>query len=71
MVDELADLTWAVVWDQIMAAFQATLRDQLDLTSDQVEALYQAFLSKLPAALRERIVGTSPSSPRKNSRKAA
>ena len=71
MVDELADLTWAVVWDQIMAAFQATLRDQLDLTSDQVEALYQAFLSKLPAALRERIVGTSPSSPRKKSRKAA
>lgn len=38
MVDELADLTWAIVWDQIMAAFQVALRDTLDLTPDQAEA---------------------------------
>lgn len=71
MVDELADLTWAMVWDQIIAAFQAALRDQLDLTPDQVEALYQAFISKRPAPLRARIIGRSPSSPCQKSRNAA
>ena len=71
MVDELADLSLAMVWDQIMAAFEAALRDTLDLTPDQVEALYQSFVSKLPAPLRERIIGLGPSSPNQKSRKAA
>ena len=71
MVDELADLSLAMVWDQIMAAFEAALRDTLDLTPDQVEALYQSFVSKLPAPLRERIIGLGPSSPNQKPRKAA
>ncbi|MHB8674682.1 MAG: IS4 family transposase [Candidatus Limnocylindrales bacterium] len=71
MVDELADLTWAKVWDQIMAAFQAALQDALDLTPDQVEALYQAFVRKLPTPLRDRINGLQKSSPDQKSRKAA
>ncbi len=71
MVDELVDLTWAIVWDQIMAAFEAALHDTLDLTPDQVEALYQAFLQKLPAPLRDRIDGLQKSSPDQKARKAA
>ena len=51
MIDELADLTWAMVWDQISAAFGNALRDTLDLTPDQVDRLYQAFLQQLPAPL--------------------
>ncbi|WP_053958035.1 IS4 family transposase [Sulfobacillus thermosulfidooxidans] len=71
MVDELVDLTWAIVWDQIMAAFEAALRDTLDLTPDQVEALYQAFLQRLPAPLRDRIDGLQKSSSDQKARKAA
>ena len=71
MVDELVDLTWAIVWDQIMAAFEAALHDTLDLTPDQVEALYQAFLQNLPAPLRDRIDGLQKSSPDQKARKAA
>ena len=71
MVDELVDLTWAIVWDQIMAAFEAALHDTLDLTPDQVEALYQAFLQKLPDSLRDRIDGLQKSSPDQKARKAA
>jgi hypothetical protein len=71
MVDELADLTWAIVWNQIMVAFEAALHETLDLTSDQVEALYQAFLQKLPAPLRARIDGLQKSSPDQKARKAA
>ena len=71
MVDELVDLTWAIVWDQIMAAFEAALDDTLDLTPDQVEALYQAFLQNLPAPLRDRIDGLQKPSPDQKARKAA
>jgi hypothetical protein len=71
MVDELADLTWAIVWDQIMVAFEAALHETLDLTSDPAEPLYQAFLQKLPAPLRARIDGLQKSSPDQKARKAA
>jgi hypothetical protein len=71
MVDELADLTWAIVWDQIMAAFEAALHNTLDLTPAQVEALYQAFWQKLPAPLRDRTDGFQKSSPDQKARKAA
>ena len=71
MVDELTDLTWAMVWDQIMAAFEAALQETLDLTPDPVETLYQAFLQKLPEPLRDRINGLKKSSPDQKSRKAA
>jgi hypothetical protein len=71
MIDELPDLTWAMVWDQIMAAFEAALQETLDLTPDQVETLYQTFLQKLPEPLRDRINGLKKSSPDQKSRKAA
>ena len=54
-----------------MAAFEAALHETLDLTPDQVEALYQTFLRKLPAPLRDRIDGIQKSSPGQKSRKAA
>lgn len=57
MVDEHVDLTWAIIWDQIMAAFEA--------------ALNQAFLRKLPAPLGDRIDGLQKSSPDQKARKAA
>ena len=53
------------------AAFEAALHDTLDLTPDQVEALYQAFLQKLPDPLRDRIDGLQKSSPDQKARKAA
>ncbi len=34
-----------------MATFEAALHDTLDLTPDQVEALYHAFVQNLPALL--------------------
>ena len=71
MVDERADLTWAIVWDQIMAAFEAALHDTLDLTPDQVDTLYQAFLRKLPDPLRSRIDGLQKSRLDQKSCKAA
>jgi hypothetical protein len=71
MIDELTDLTWAMVWDQIMAAFEAALQETLDLTPDQVETLYQTFLQKLPEPLRDRINRLKRSSPDQKSRKAA
>jgi len=71
MNDELADLTWAMVWDQISAAFGHALRDTLDLTPDQVDRLYQAFLQQLPATLRGRIHEVKKSSRDQESRQAA
>ena len=71
MIDELADLTWAMVWDQISAAFDNAVRDTLDLTPDQVDRLYQAFLQQLPAPLRGRIHELKKSSRDQESRQAA
>lgn len=55
MVDELQDLLLATVWDHIMAAFEATLHETLELSPAQVEALYAAFLQRLPQSLRDRL----------------
>ena len=71
MIDELAELAWAMVWDQISAAFDNALRDTLDLTPDQVERLYQAFLQQLPAPLRGRIHELKKSSRGQESRQVA
>lgn len=59
MVDELSDLTWVLVLDQIMVAFRNALRETLDLTPDQAETLFQAFLQKLPEPLRNRLQPSS------------
>ena len=52
---ELQDITFAAVMDQIMAAFAAALNEYLDLSEDQLEELFQRFLAKVPASLRERM----------------
>jgi hypothetical protein len=71
MVDELADLTWAILWDQIMAAFEAALHETLDLTPDPAEMIYEAFLRKFPAPLCDQTDGFQKSSSSQKSRKSA
>ena len=52
---ELQDITFAAVMDQIMAAFAAALNEYLDRSEDQLEEVFQRFLAKVPASLRERM----------------
>ena len=52
---ELQDITFAAVMDQIFTAFAATLNEYLDLSEEQIDALFQRFLTRIPVSLRERI----------------
>lgn len=52
---ELEDITFGAVMDQILAAFAATLAEDLDISEAQIEQLFQRFLSRIPQPLRERI----------------
>ena len=52
---ELQDITFAAVMDQIFAACAATLNEYLDLSEEQMDELFQRFLTRIPISLRERI----------------
>ncbi len=41
--------------DQILAAFAATLAEDLHISEAHIEQLFQRFLSRIPQPLRERI----------------
>jgi hypothetical protein len=56
---ELEDLTFGWVVDQILAAFAATLAEDLELDESQIEALFQRFLERVPERLRDRIQRTA------------
>jgi len=56
---ELEDLTLGWVIDQILAAFAASLAEELELTEAQIEGLFQHFLDRVPNGLRERITRTA------------
>ena len=56
---ELEDLAFGWVVDQIMAAFAATLTEDLALDEAQVEALFQHFLERVPDPLRHQIQRTA------------
>ncbi len=45
--------------DPILAAFAATLQDDLELTEAQIEHLFVRFLERVPERLRDRIVRTA------------
>ncbi len=57
---ELEDITLDWVVDQILAAFAASLQDDLELTATQIETFLAGFLQRIPPHLRDRIVRTAP-----------
>jgi len=54
---ELTDIAfaWVWVWEQIVAAFQATLAEELDLSEEQIDQLFHRFLDRIPEAIRDRV----------------
>ena len=56
---ELEDIAFGWVVDQILAAFAASLQDDLELTEAQVETFFAGFLQRIPWHLRDRIVRTA------------
>ncbi len=52
---ELEDIAFAWVWVQIVAAFQATLAEELDLSERQIDRLFHRFLDRIPEAIRDRV----------------
>ena len=52
---ELEDIAFAWVWEQIVAAFKATLSEDLDLTEEQIDQLFHRFLERIPETIRHRI----------------
>jgi len=52
---ELEDIAFDWVWEQMVAAFQAPLADELDLSEEQVDRLFHRFLDRIPAAIRDRV----------------
>ncbi len=45
---ELQDIAFAWVWEQIVAAFQATLAEELDISEEQIDQLFHRFLDRIP-----------------------
>ena len=56
---ELEDIAFGWVVDQILAAFAASLQADLELTEAQIESFFAGFLKRIPAHLRDRIVRTA------------
>ena len=64
---ELEDIAFGWVVDQILAAFAASLKDDLDLTEAQIDSLFAGFLKRIPEHLRDRIMRTASIEPSKAS----
>ncbi len=56
---DLEDLAFGWVIDQIAAAFGATLREDLELNEAQIGAFFQSFLERVPERLRNPIQRTA------------
>jgi len=48
---ELEDIAFAWVWEQIVAA----LAEELDLSEEQIDRLVHRFLDRIPEAIRDRV----------------